>query len=567
MKNKKIVSLCLTAAMMASLLVGCGSSSSTTSSTGNTGTANTAETTEATEAAAEETEEAAANVQVHTGLSVDAKLTADQIESGQRSVLNYAVADDCIDFDPFTFNTGANEAFVGIYQNLAYMIDGEVVSCVLKDYEFSEDGLTLTGEIYDYITDSEGNEITMSDVIFCYEMAEEYASLGMSGYVESFTATSDYTFEIKLSQPLGVGKLDKLVKFNIVSEKAYNEHDMHTDPVGTGPYVLTDHVSGYSFTYQKREDFWQTDLTQRSARDMANVDTINFYVISESAQRTIALKNGSVDAAVQIPSEDLDYFDESEDFWLSAVPDDLSLNLEPNCDPSHLTSDVNLRKAIFYAISNDAILESVYGGRGTALHDWAPSWAVGYNPAWDAETDNFYTYDLDKAKEYLDQSSYQGEELVILTSNSSTFTDAAQMISAMLEAVGIKTKIEALDGTIVQQNYKDVAAWDLYLTNHATNTYWVDAINGFLTTDKTTWDGSPNFWYEVELQDMLREYMQPENATTENFEVLRDYVIDNALGYGVVNSTAYVVVPSWCTGVCLSFKKTMTPGGSTYLSE
>lgn len=562
--RKQIISLCLTAAMLASLLSGCGGSADTTEAAKITGTTEAAE---SAEAASGETEDTAENIQVQTGYAVDASMTADQIESEQRSVINYAVGDDCPDFDPFTNNTGAKEALVGIYQPLAYMIDGEVVGSIMKNYSFSDDNLTMYAEIYDYITDSDGNNITAADCVFSYEMSNEYAGLGLKELVTSFTATGDYTFEVQFPQPLGIGRMDKLVKFLIVSQKAYEEHDMHSEPVGTGPYVMTDRVSGYSFTYEKRDDYWQTDESLISARDMANVDVVNFYVIGESAQRTIALKNGSVDASVSIAAEDLDYFNESEDFWLSAVPDDLSMTLAPNCDESHPTSDVNLRKAIFYAISNDAILESVYGGRGTALHDWCPNWAVGYNPDWDAETDNYYTYDLETAKKYLDQSSYQGETLVILTDTTTTCSDIAQLISSMLEQIGIKTEIKALDGTIVKQNYADVTAWDLYLATNATNTYWVDGINGYLTTDKTTWDGSACFWYETDVQDMLVEMMQPENATAENFEVLRDYVLENALGYGIVNPQTYIVVPSWCTGVCLSYKKCMTPGGNTYLGE
>lgn len=561
MKNsRRVISLCLAIAMVAGVLTGCGdngenSNPSSSNPSSNPGSNTSQSSTEPEQPA-----------QTYTGTIIDATQTADKIESEQHSVLNYAIENDCLDFDPFTFNTGANEAFGGLYQTLAYMIDGEVVSAVLKDYSFSDDGLTFSFDIYDYITDSEGNHITASDIVFCYNMAEEYASLGMKGYVESFTATGDYTCEVKLTQELGIGKLDKLIKFYVVSEKAYEEHDMHSDPIGTGPYVMTKHESGYSFTYEKRDDYWQTDDTQRSARDMANVDVINFYVIAESAQRTIALQNGSVDASVGISAEDLDTFDQSEDYWLAAVPDDLSMTLAPNCDPSHLTSDVNLRKAIFYGISNEAILQSVYGGRGTALHDWCPNWAVGYNLEWDNETDNYYTFDLEKAKEYLEQSSYAGETLTLLTSNDSTSSDVATMIRNMLEQVGIDVKITALDGTIVRQNYADVTAWDLYLTNNATNTYWVDGINGYLTTDKTTWDGAANFWYEQDLQDMLVEYMQTENATAENFEVLRDYFIENALGMGIVNPVTYIVMPSWCTGVCMSFKKTLTPGGSTYLA-
>lgn len=559
MNSKKIVSLCLVLAMLLSLLAGCGGKADTNSQANASKTEDVSSTTpEASQGPAE---------QGWIGSILDNTLTADQVETGERSVLNVAVSEDCIDFDPFTGFAGTGPIFTSIYQGLAYPVHGELVNCMMKDYTMSDDGLTIDIEIFDYITDSEGNNITSSDVVWSYQMSEEYAFLGMKGYVDSFTATGDYTVQIKLKMPLGVGKIDKLMCFQIVSEKAYNEHDMSVDPVGTGRYVLTEHTSGYSMTLEKREDYWKTDPSLMSVQEMANVDTMNFYVVGESTQRTIALKNGTVDASESISGDDLDYFDASEDFWLAGVADDLSMCLEPNCDPSRPTGDVNLRKAIFYAISNEAILESVYQGRGTVMHDWCPSWAVGYNPDWDLETDNYYTYDVEKAKEYLEKSSYNGETLVILTMSNATTGNVAALISSMLEQVGIKTTINSLDGSIVRQTFADVNAWDLYLTDAATNTYWIDAVNGLLTMDKCTWEGSPNFWYDMELQDMLREYMQVENATPENFEILRDYMMENALGYAMVNPLTYFVVPSWCTGVSISAKKAMVSGANAYLPE
>jgi ABC-type transport system substrate-binding protein len=530
--------------------------------------------TEETDVQTEDTEEIDENVdeenvatkQKVIGSEVSGAAIADTVTSVQRSVINYAVVEDPADFDPFA-NTQTKETLVGFYQPLAYVIKGEVVGCLMKDYTISDDGLIMDGELYDYITDTDGNNIKASDVVFSWEMGEEITHIGTTGFVDKFEATGDYTFRITFKQPLAIGQMDKLTKWNVVSEKAYSEHDMHTDPVPTGPYKLTKYTSGYLTTYEKRDDYWQTDTSKLVARDMANVDVINFYVIPESAQRTIALKNGSIDASVGITNEDLPFFDESEDFWLFGVPDDLSLDLIPNCDEGRLTSDVNLRRAIFYAISNEAILESVYGGNGSVNHDLAPNWAVGYNPDWDNETDNYYTYDPEKAKEYLAETSYNGEELIILVNNSPTLTNAAQLINALLEQVGIKTKISVTDPAIIKETYADKTAWDLYITMDATNTYWIDAINGFLTKDKTTWEGSGNFWMDPEAQEMINTYKQVANATPENFEIMRDYFIDNALCKSMVNPLTYVVVPSWTSGVCLSMKKCFTPGGSTYTEE
>lgn len=548
MKTKKWISLLLACALVVSLFAGCAKDTPD-------------DTVDNSEKPSQPT------VQQQGDNNVDADSAAD-VETAQRSVFNYAISNDCVDFDPFTYSgQGADQMFVGLYQPFAHMDNGEMYSSVIKEWSYSDDKLTMYVELYDYITDSAGNKIKASDVVFSYNKSEELARLGTGGWVDSFTATGDYTIEIKFPQVLGVGRLDKLVKFYIVSEKAYNEGDMHTAPVGTGPYVLADYTSGYEYTFEKRADYWQTDESLIHPRDMATVDTINYYYIAEAAQRTIALKNGSVDAAMGISTEDRAFFENSDDFWVYTYGADISYTVAPNCDPSRPTGDVNLRRAIFYAISSEVILESVFGGSGNVNFDWCPSWAVGLNPDWANETDNYYTFSQEKAKEYLAQSSYKGEELIFLMQNNPAFTSIAEVVVSMLNEVGIKVKLNVLEATIAKEERTNVDAWDLYLDMSAVNTYWIDGVNGFLTTDKTTWDGSQNFWYEQDVQDMLKEYMQPENATTENFEILRDYVIDNALGMSLINPTDFVILPKWCTGVTMSIKKCIVPGGNTYEAE
>lgn len=560
MKIKRWLSLLLACVMVVGMLAGCGTdspadtgSSNNPSDTGNSGNAGSDVLN-----AQDTTQQLVGNKDVTI---VDVCKTEAEFESAQRSVLNCGMANDCLDFDPFTYNTG-NDHMSSLYQSLGVMSNGEVYGVIMKDYSMSDDGLEMYVEIYDYITDSDGNNITASDVKFSYEMSNEYAHLGMAALVEEFEVTGDYTFTFHFSKKMGVGKMDKLMMFHIVSEKAYSEHNMHDDPVGTGAYVLKEHVSGYCTTMVKREDYWQTPELN-SSREAANVDEINYYVIAEEAQRTIALKNGTIEYCNNVATEDLEYFEKSDDFNVGAIAADTSIVMYPNCDPSHITSDVNLRNALFYAVDAEAILQSVFGGRGTTQHSKAPAWAVGYNNEWDSE-DNYYVANVEKAKEYLDKSSYAGETLVILCNTESQFTDTAQLIIAMLDQVGIKAELNAVDGTIVKSMYADVTAWDIYLTATATNTYWIDSINGAFTTDKTAWDGSENFWYEQELQDMLLLCMDPENATTENFNVLHDYVIENALCKGLVNPMMYYVVPKELTGLSVNRWKYLVAGGCVY---
>jgi ABC-type transport system substrate-binding protein len=339
---------------------------------------------------------------------------------------------------------------------------------------------------------------------------------------------------------------------------------MHAHPVGTGPYKMTKYTSGYMFTYEKVEDYWQTDKSLIHPRDMSNVNTINYYILPESMQRTVALEQGLIDMCGTISGADLAKFDGKNGFKLYGVPNDLSSTLFPNCDVSSPCNDINLRLAIYYAISNQAILESVYNGVGAVNYEMSPTWAVGYNMAWNNE-DNYFHYNPETATKYLSKSSYNGQTLKIFCTTDEETVGTAQLVQNFLAQIGIKTTINAYEGTVFKQYILDRTLWDIHIDNTATNTYYIQAVNGDYTESKwPAWKGSVNFIFDNKLQDLLRLCMTAQTSTAENLEILHQYVIGNAYGMTMVNPIMNNVVRDGVKELALSFKKTIIPGGCIY---
>ena len=77
-----------------------------------------------------------------------------------------------------------------------------------------------------------------------------------------------------------------------------------------------------------------------------------------------------------------------------------------NCDEGKPTSDINLRKAIALAVDNEALTSVVYFGHNTPATTCESKSCYDYDESW--EGNECYQYDLEKAKEYLAQSSYDG---------------------------------------------------------------------------------------------------------------------------------------------------------------
>ncbi len=483
----------------------------------------------------------------------------------KREVLNVAIEEDCTNFNPFSFSgTGANLAIFDLYQPLLQPVDGEYYPSILKSYEISEDGLTFYGEMFDYIYDWEGNHITADDVVFCWDQTLEFYPENTE-VVADVVATGTYEIEATFARQLNVGELDDLARLFVVSQKAYEESadQMATDPVGTGSYKLTNYTSGYMFTYEKVDDWWQTDDTVVDPRDTATVDTINFYVISESSQRTIALEEKTVDMCSSVSSEDLEEFDGKNGYWLYQSNSNLSMALYPNCDETSLCNDVNLRKAMCYAIDNETVLNSVYNGNGTAMHELAPSWSVGYNEDWDSE-DNYYTYNVDTAKEYLEKSNYNGEELIIICQSDANSQATAQIVQNFLLQIGINTTINSYENTVFNEYIQDPSQWDIMCYTRPTTVYFINGIYTPLCEERYSWNGSINFVFDDELQSLIYLCYAEATHTPENLEKLHEYLIENCYAMGMVNPDSYTVVPDDITGLVMNWRGNPIPGSCIY---
>lgn len=548
---KRITALLLVTAMILTLFAGCGSNNQP----------------QATAAAANDP-----TMEVGSAAEVDVVAKGDRTaEHVIRDSITVGVQSDPADFAPWAANSnGRTNALWGLYQELGHIISGEFVPAIVKEYTIAEDGKSMTCTIFDYITDSAGNKLTANDVKFSFETGTALGYITGVSMIDEIVVDNDYQFTFKFGKELRLGDLDTIFRTAIVTQAAYeaDPNGMSTNPVGTGPYTLTSYTAGSSFTYTAREDFWQTDENYLCARDRANVKTINYVILAESSQRTMALEQKSIDMCSEISNEDIGEFREggaySGDYWTYGVPDNLSLLIFCNCDSSRLTSNKDLRTAIFYAINAETILQSVYNGNGTNPKSMSPTWGTGYAASVDSE-DNYYNYSVDKAKEYLEKAGYNGEELTILTEATGNVANSAVLVQAFLSAAGINAKIQSVDSTILQATYTNPDGWDILLTQNACNTYAVTAFNP-LSSDRYT-TGTINHIYDDKLQELLATAYAMSTAGEESFKALHDYVVENAYGMNLVNYTTTYVVPSFMDSVCLSYKKSFIPGGCTYIEQ
>ena len=382
--------------------------------------------------------------------------------------------------------------------------DGTQVPLLIESYEFAEDGITMNVKLHEGIVDHMGNEITTSDVLFSFSKALEGAEYSRHAkninFDESYVI-DDYNMVLVLKQPSAFIYND-MTRISIVSQATYEacEDGMVNFAYGSGPYKMVSYTPGYELVLEKNDNYWNagSEVSQRQ-----NVDRVVYRVISEETQRTIELETGSVDLLLNTPTIDIEYLQAEAGYEVYAYSGPNVTPLYYNCESSPFT-DENLRHAVSCAIDNVGINNAVYNG----LYRPADSLAAPIVPAY-SENSLLYSYDVEKAKEYLAASNYDGRTLrMMITSN---LQPIAEIIQNNLAAIGISVQIDVYDSATYNTLISDRTAWDCMISGYSN-------IGSFLFTlynqfnDNTT---NRVGWHDEEFQALLAEASKTGDAEQE----------------------------------------------------
>ncbi len=429
-----------------------------------------------------------------------------------------------------------------IYDRLAYQTaDNRFIPQVAKSWEVEDDGVTWNVEIFDYVEDSEGNHITASDIVW---MLQESMTQGLKpcfNKIASVEQTGDYSFKVVMKQDIVNSFELVLVSTYVVSQKAYeaSANGFAATTVSTSPYLITEFVSGSKITFKKRDNYWQKEeLLDPSQAN--HLDTITYKVIKEASQQQIALETGTVDAFDTISASIVPAFEGNDSYEIVQLPSSNGIQLFFSGDEGRIISNnKELRSAITYAIDAAGIIAGVYNGYAKPMHDAAVESVVGYLTKWDDE--DYFPYDIEKAKEALAQSGYKGEELELLCMSDSNTQRMAQMIQNYQLEAGIKLKLNIVDSALFSASRFDGAQYDLIIINAGAGSlpaFWSNRFDG---NAYEKGDGTAR--KDDVLTDMLYSTWTKDGFTEENIDAVHRYVTDKIYAYGLclpTNCTVYV---------------------------
>jgi len=319
------------------------------------------------------------------------------------------------------------------------------VAHIATGYTVNDSGTVYTMQIRSDVKFQSGNPLTAADVAYSMQrmIAINQGNAWLwSNILVSVTAPDATTVVFTLKSPYApfISSLTQLFIVDSALLKAnqaagdfgengdYGQAYIAEHSAGSGPYILSDWNRQSYLDFTAFEGYWKgwTDgqikkVKMQTILEEATVKTLLVSGQADMVHQWLAVsafadmaKNENV-KVIAAPSAKLQYFP-------------MNTQLAP-------TDDINVRKAIAYAIDYDSALQDILGGANPAAGA-VPTVVPGH-----ADSIKPLTQNIDLAKEYLAKSKYAGQDLSVTfmyLADTVEQRQFSQLVTANLAAIGIK---------------------------------------------------------------------------------------------------------------------------------
>lgn len=211
------------------------------------------------------------------------------------------------------------------------------------------------------------------------------------------------------------------------------------EPVGTGPYVLSEWTAGQQIVLDRRDDYWG---------EAPAVTKATYVFRSEPAVRAAMVETGEADLAPQIT--EVEATNPETDFTYPNA-ETVYLRIDQTVEPM---GDIRVRRALNAAIDREAFIGTVLA-EGTELATaMVPPTTLGWNA--DLEPP---AYDPDQARAWLEEAEADGVnvsapvEVIARTENFPHVAEVGEALVQMLNEVGFNATLRMVEVAEHEQYY------------------------------------------------------------------------------------------------------------------
>lgn len=365
-----------------------------------------------------------------TGGDAPELTTGSKAEGGEITVGLYNDLDASLDPHMSSSSAGTREILFNIFEGLVKPDpEGNLVPAIAESYSVNSSADEYTFRIRSGVKFHNGAELGTADVVYSLSRAAgldtgEALVSDVAGIV-SVEATDDSTVVVKLAKPDTEFLAHASVA--IIPEGS----DPLLEVIGTGPFKFVSRKVQDNIVLEKNADYWG---------DPAHLDRVTLKIIENNETLLMSLRSGAVDMAVRLSAVQADSLDNMKVLEGSSnIVQALYLN-----NAAGPFSDMRVRQALCYAIDKHQVIELAADGHGTPVgSSMFPAFGKYFMP----ELTDYYSYDLEKAKQLLAEAGYpDGFDFTInVASSMEAHVDTAQVIVELLRPLNIDVTINQVE--------------------------------------------------------------------------------------------------------------------------
>lgn len=362
---------------------------------------------------------------------------------------------------PATFDASSE----AIYDRLVAFKPGtaELVPGLAETWEVSEDGLTYTFHLRPGVTFhttptfTPTRELNADDVVFSLSRQADpknpwfdyggqwpfYTGMALDQWVKSVRKVDSSTVAVTLNEPNAALPAALAMPFASIVSKEYADALAEADtrdlldqqPVGTGPFVFTSYTPDSQIVFTANAAYWG---------GAPKIDTLTFAITPDASDRLAKLTAGECSVMASPDPAALRAAAGNADLEIAEADAlDVSYLAFNTAEPPF--DDPRVRRALGLAIDKSAIVDTIFGGAGSAAQSILPPSIWAYvAPSGDNGTN------VEEAKRLLAEAGVTNLTFPILTTRMARPYNpdplaTANAIAADLAKIGVTATVNAPD--------------------------------------------------------------------------------------------------------------------------
>ncbi len=345
---------------------------------------------------------------------------------------------DISEFSPYHHAWMNYCVFQSIWSPLIRWAPGtrDPVPWLAESWEIKPDGTSATVELRKGVLFHSGREMTAEDVIFSAEARKtpeaKDAFLPLATRVSEVKALNTHTVQFNFDPPLGP-ILDYFETFFVVDHETWLDTET---AIGTGPFKVKEWVPGVALTMLRFDDYWEEGLPY-----------LDSYVGKPFPDRMtlgVNFETKRLDVCWEMDNRDLLRWLANPDYTVYPGVEGYLDGFSCSVITEPMTNK-KLRQAVAWAFDRERYIDVVYGG---VLSYPTCVTLPRTNPAFPADLEGKFYYDLDRARDLVVEAGYAaGVDVEILCSESYRYGQltAAEILADGLAQIGVRAKISNVE--------------------------------------------------------------------------------------------------------------------------